>query len=84
MSHSVEDDIDESCDYDELPIKADTPELADQSSAPNSFEFPSLWGTLVSLDTEMEHIGKTTLIIYPKPPVSQHVRDKDHVPICNF
>uniref|UniRef100_A0A8D8Z1Y2 Serine/threonine-protein kinase Chk2 n=2 Tax=Cacopsylla melanoneura TaxID=428564 RepID=A0A8D8Z1Y2_9HEMI len=37
---------------DELP---DTPEL-DVGSAPNSFEFPNLWGTLISIDSGMKHI----------------------------
>ncbi|XP_026676796.1 probable serine/threonine-protein kinase fhkE [Diaphorina citri] len=41
----------ETNDYDELP---DTPVL-DVSPASDSFEFPHLWGTLVCIDSQMEH-----------------------------
>ncbi|KAL1450723.1 hypothetical protein WDU94_003052 [Cyamophila willieti] len=58
MSLCSQQDVDQSSvitqpyDGDELP---DTPEL-DVELAPNSFEFPNLWGTLISIDSEMEHI----------------------------
>lgn len=47
----------ETNDYDELP---DTPVL-DVSPASDSFEFPHLWGTLVCIDSQMEHTGMAVL-----------------------
>lgn len=61
--HSQEDE----CDVDE-PELPDTPEL-DVSPAPGSFEFPSLWGTLIAVDSDMDHQELTE---------SEYVFGRDH------